>query len=84
MTQRWTQAQMKDVAADERGWLGIGRCSRAALSSRWVQIEIGICLQKEGQTGKKILLPVLHRFKTHRMVPELEFLGISYAARWYS
>ena len=25
MTQRWTQAQMKDAAADERGWVGIGR-----------------------------------------------------------
>ena len=57
---------------------------KAALSSRWVQIEIGICLQKEEQIGNKIPLPVLYRFKTRRMIPELEFLGISYAARWYS
>jgi hypothetical protein len=24
MTQRWTQAQMKEVAAEERDWLGLG------------------------------------------------------------
>jgi hypothetical protein len=33
-------------------------CSSSALSSKWVQTEIRICLEKEKRTGKKILIPV--------------------------
>jgi TIR domain-containing protein len=33
-------------------------CSSSALASKWVQTEIGICLEKEKRSGRKILIPV--------------------------
>jgi TIR domain/Restriction endonuclease len=60
-------------------------CSKAALSSPWVQAEIGLCLKREKESGRTILIP-LRVDNTRFKAPYAELNGRLAAdlTRWQS